>query len=255
MSFAPSAQAKYFKNSYVSFKLPDRWDCYLEQTAWVCRYKLDESCKGRQRGTKACQLQLKKTKEALIILTAKQRGAQDDFKIYQYHLKKTRPIITNKGKRSHSQVIHAKTVSIQKHPWVDGMHLKTVSIQKHPWVDGMHLGSEIPHYYTRYLATIKGDVAMLVTFSAHKLYYTKYSKDFFSAIKSLRVLADQTSDIQKNEIMATKQAPLGFPTDVDIPDDMNEPNSSEGSGSSLFVILAIALLALGGFIWFKNRNS
>ena len=51
----------------------------------------------------------------------------------------------------------------------------------------MHLGSEIPNYYTRYLAAVKGRVAVLVTFSAHKKYYTKYSGQFFEAIKTLRV--------------------------------------------------------------------
>ena len=53
----------------------------------------------------------------------------------------------------------------------------------------MHLGSEVPYYYTRYLATVKVQIAILVTFSAHQRYYTKYSNDFFKAILSLRVNA------------------------------------------------------------------
>jgi hypothetical protein len=32
-----SAHAVTFRNSYVSFELPNRWACVLEQTEYVCR--------------------------------------------------------------------------------------------------------------------------------------------------------------------------------------------------------------------------
>lgn len=65
-------------------------------------------------------------------------------------------------------------------------------INQHTWVDGMHFASEIPNYYTRYLATTKDKIAILVTFSAHKAHYAKYSNDFFKAIESLRVVATKS---------------------------------------------------------------
>ena len=39
---------------------------------------------------------------------------------------------------------------------------KKYNINDHPWLDGLHLNSEIPGYYTRYLATIKDQLAILV---------------------------------------------------------------------------------------------
>ncbi|RYZ85297.1 MAG: outer membrane protein assembly factor, partial [Proteobacteria bacterium] len=51
-----------------------------------------------------------------------------------------------------------------------------------------HLSSEVQNYFTRYLASIKGRIAVLVTFSAHKQFYTKYSQDFFKAVSTLRVI-------------------------------------------------------------------
>lgn len=105
----------------------------------------------------------------MIILTAKQKGPPDSLAQYINHLKN--PRIIKKAKYS-SKVFHAK----QRH------------INQHMWVDGFHQGSEVPAYYTRYLVTIKGSLAVLVTYSAHKDHYKKYASDFASSINSLRVM-------------------------------------------------------------------
>src|SRR6185312_5686077 len=118
-----TAHAKRFRNAYVSFELPPNWNCKLEGSEWVCENEFSN-----------------KTKEAIIILTAKER-----------------------------------------------------MISNQMWIDGMHLGSEVGPYFTRYLATIKDKIAILVTFSAHKEQYTKYSADFIKAIESLRVVATKDS--------------------------------------------------------------
>ena len=240
------AEAKKFRNSYVSFELPDRWDCYLENTAWVCRYAISKSCIGPKASSKTCKAQRKKTKEAIVILTAKEVGPKDSYKVYYNHLKKSRPIVTKKGRRSNSKIIH----------------VKPVNIDKHKWVDGMHLGSEIPHYYTRYLATIKGNIAVLVTFCAHKLFYTKYSSQFFRAIKSLRVVATKASMAKRNEIRPKGSGRLGQNIMPDgLLDDMNDNDfgdgaaSNEGSGSSnILYLIAFLLMAVGVYIWFKRRE-
>ena len=155
-----SAEAKTFINSYVSFELADRWNCVLEQTEWVCR----TSGTGDAR-------------EAIIILTAKEVGPQDSLPAYLGHLKASRQITTRTGLPITSE--------IQK--------VEQRLINSHPWADGMHLQSEVPNYYTRYVATTKDDIAVLVTFSAHKTHYSKYAQDFFRAIESLKVVWTKTS--------------------------------------------------------------
>jgi hypothetical protein len=45
-----TAQAKVFRNAYISFEMPETWKCNLEQTEWVCRSE-----------------QTKEAKEAIII--------------------------------------------------------------------------------------------------------------------------------------------------------------------------------------------
>lgn len=238
------AEAKVFRNSYVSFELPNKWDCYLDNTAWICRYAISKKCQGKGSASKSCKAQRKKTKEAIIILAAKEVGPKDSYKEYYNHLKTPRPIVTKKGKRSKSKIIH----------------VKPSTIQRHKWVDGMHLSSEIPHYYTRYLATLKGNIAVLVTFSAHKLFYTKYSAEFFRAIKSLRVLATKSQTISKRELHTGKGIlgdNIGAHLDAAI-DDAGEGFDGDGtSGGNMdtYLLLGAALLALAGiFVWMRGRS-
>ncbi len=240
----PKAVAKVFRNSYVSFELPSKWNCYLENTAWICRYAISKKCLGAKSSSKSCKAQRKKTREAIIILAAKEVGPKDSFKAYYQHLKTPRPIVTKKGKRSTSKIIH----------------VKPINIQKHKWIDGMHLGSEIPHYYTRYVATLKGNIAVLVTFSAHKLYYTRYSSEFFKAIKSLRVLATKAQTISKREMHSSKGT-LGTNIDVHLDTALDEAagwdesSGNTGLGADSYLLIGAVLLALAGvFIWIKGRR-
>ncbi len=155
-----AAFAKTFRNAYVSFDLLERLDCALEQTEWVCRT-------GAGSGD---------NREAIIILTAKEVGPSDSLQAYEQHLKTARSIFSRTGQPIQSQILK----------------VEQRNINQHPWVDGMHLASEIPNYYSRYLATTKDKIAVLVTFSAHKTHYSKYSTDFYKAIESLRVIATKS---------------------------------------------------------------
>lgn len=247
LSFPAVSEAKVFRNSYVSFELPDKWDCYLENTAWVCRYAISKKCLGEGSSAPECVEQRKKTKEAIIILAAKEVGPKDSFEIYYDYLKKTRPIVVSGSKKSESQIIH----------------VKPISIEKHKWIDGMHLGSEIPHYYTRYLATIKGNISVLVTFSAHKLYYTKYSNEFFRAIKSLRVIATKSSTVSGKELRPNNVGTLGVNIGAHLNTALDEASEDgfdgdvTGSGSSsqsLLILGAILMAAMGIFIWIRGRK-
>ncbi|MBK9294867.1 MAG: hypothetical protein IPM57_10590 [Oligoflexia bacterium] len=220
-----SSDAKLFKNAYVQFELPAQWDCSLEGTEWVCssKNKID-------------------AKESIIILTAKEVGPQDSFQAYEAYLKTQKQLAGNNSKPVLSQI---KSVKQRK-------------INNHAWVDALHLSSEIPGYYTRYLATIKDRLAILVTLSAHQKYYTKYSNDYFKAVESLRVIA--TKDLLSQKALAPVK-PVGeslgnqiappIPNDTGamapLPDE--EPNSSD-----TFIIGGIFLiLAVIGYMLLKRK--
>ena len=156
ISFSFSSSAKKFSTNYVSFDLLNNWQCHPEGTEWICTNKLNR----------------KKASEAMIILTAKQKGPPDSLAKYIAHLKSPRVVKKARGGNYSSKVFHAKQRLINQHMWVDGFHQ----------------GSEVPAYYTRYLVTTKGSLAVLVTYSAHKNHYKKYASDFAASINSLRVM-------------------------------------------------------------------
>ncbi|MCB0408169.1 MAG: hypothetical protein KDD34_08200, partial [Bdellovibrionales bacterium] len=109
-------------------------------------------------------------------------------------------------------------------------------------------------YYTRYLATIKDRIAILVTFSAHKAHYTKYSNDFIKAIDSLIVVADKKllNDRPNMPIRPSHEA-IGVPITNIIQDQTGAELPPEDSGwlsggvskifGALFLLIAIGIYA------------
>ncbi|MBT3236463.1 MAG: hypothetical protein HN353_10970 [Bdellovibrionales bacterium] len=157
-----SLWAKRFANQYSEFELPSGWQCALEGTEWVCQ----SVNKDRQ-------------KEAIIILAAKIRGGQDSLDRYQAYLKKQKTFILPGGK---TQVSEAKYASMKE-------------INGHRWVDALHLASEVPGFYTRYLATVKEDLGVAVTLSVSKDHYASYQTIFDKIVASLRVFRQKKVDM------------------------------------------------------------
>ncbi len=223
------ANAKSFRNAYISFELPQSWNCNLEQTEWVCR---SESTK--------------ESKEAIIILTAKEIGPTDSLQSYESHLNNPITLNLKTGGTSESKIVYKA---------------KTVQINDQAWIDGLHMGSEVPNYFTRYLATLKGRIAVLVTFSAHKQFYTKYSQDFFKAVMSLRAI--ETKNLINNPEIRPGNGTLGpgsfqdkMPIDMINSDDL-QANGGGGRGSSKMMLLGIALIlaAAGLYIFLKKKQK
>jgi hypothetical protein len=228
--FSQSVEAKVFRNSYVSFELPDKWDCALEQTEWVCK-PVDPTM----------------SQQAIVILTAKEVGPSDSRPSYEQHLKTARTIASRTGAPMQSNVLR----------------VQQTSIANHIWVDGMHLSSEVPNYYTRYLATTKDRIAILVTFSAHVLHYTKYSPDFLRAIQSLRVIATKAmlSGNGAEGGGGLGSGTLGGPTGgIEFTDPDSLPEEGSGGGPSATVVesilgLAVILGAIGIYLLMKKGGK
>ncbi|MEK6706491.1 MAG: hypothetical protein AABZ06_11965 [Bdellovibrionota bacterium] len=146
--------ASKFANQFTEFELPPQWQCSLEGAEWVCQ-SADESRK----------------RDAIIVLAAKLKGDQDDLGKYLEYLKAAKTYTSVQGKPVKSEPKYAKTVNINGHPWVDALHLE----------------SEIPGFYTRYLATVKQDIGVLVTYSINKNKYQQYLDSFENMVKTLKV--------------------------------------------------------------------
>ena len=155
IGLAPKAAfAAKFANQFSEFELPPQWQCNLEGAEWVCQSTNDT-----------------KKRDAIIVLAAKLKGDQDSLDQYLTYLKAAKSFTSVQGKPVKSEPKYAKTVNINGQAWVDALHME----------------SEIPGFYTRYLATVKQDIGILITYSINKSKYQSYLEDFDHMVKTLKV--------------------------------------------------------------------
>lgn len=227
--FLPSAHAVKFANQFTEFELPPGWQCNLEVAEWVCQ-----------------SADPVKKKEAIIVLAAKLKGDQDSLDQYLTYLKATKSFTSVTSKAMKSEPKYAKTVNVNGHPWVDALHLE----------------SEIPGFFTRYFATVKDDIGVLVTYSVAKSKYPDYRKDFDNMINTLKVfrksgginVAPQTADLMKPNIPTNITADGSvFPGTVSPAGgvDTPAPAATESNDFMLYAIIGGAVLA---FLIIKKKK-
>lgn len=224
--FAHSLYAKPFSGQYTEFELPPGWDCSLEGSEWVCQ----SSDKDRK-------------KEAIIILAAKYRGEQDSLEAYKAYLKQPKSFTLPGGKQ---QISEAKTV-------------ETKQINGHPWIDALHLASEVPGFYTRYLATVKDNLGIAVTFSVSKDHYNDYQDLFDKIVVTLRVFSQNgtgnfVAKAKTAENLGDNGGTIGG-TDQNLDIGMNKQKKKSSSGDDSLILLALAGLGIGIFIYMKKRRK
>lgn len=230
-SIVPNSFAKRFSNEYSEFQLPQGWECALEGSEWVCQSVNPE-----------------RKKEAIIILVAKKRGPQDSLANYESYLKGSKTYSLPGGK---TQVSEPKIVSIKK-------------LHDHEWVDALHLASEVPGYYTRYLATVKEDLGVAITFSVSKDHYDSYKEVFDSVVAGLRVFRQAASKLAFEQVNGSGNSSvldqIQIPEDSTL--DINTGSGSNGkaqaassSDDNMMMLAAVLVIGALAFIVIKKKKQ
>lgn len=226
----PNAFSKSFTNQFVQFELPTGWQCAIEGSEWVCQSENQD-----------------RRKEAIIILAAKYRGPQDSLEEYQSYLKGTKTYQLPGGKMQRSEPKYAKMKSVNNHQWVDALHL----------------ASEVPGFYTRYLATVKEDLGVAVTFSVTKDLYSAYQGIFDNVVASMRVFRQKKQNLADIKLQGSKGAgEANFDDTTFAPADQNfdigvakkKRRSSEG-GDENGMLYLLGAVAVGGFLLMKLKKD
>jgi len=142
----------YHRTTFFEFSLPDNWLCEMEGSETVCISSEDN-------------------KQAIIIFAAKIRNQQDNLKDYYDHLSKVKTYETPDNVTINSSVIHVSNRPIGKFNWVNGLHYQ----------------SELPGYYTQYLATNTAQLGVVITFTYHKDASKKVIKALELSIENLYI--------------------------------------------------------------------
>jgi hypothetical protein len=229
LSFTSQVEAKRFASKYCEFELPAGWECALEGSEYVCQSENAD-----------------RKKESIIILAAKIRGEQDNLDEYMAYLKKTKSYNLPGGKK---QVSEPKNTKMSR-------------INDHQWVDALHLASEVPGFYTRYLATVKEDLGVAVTFSVTKDLYSTYQPIIDKLISTLRVFRQK-----KNTDLSSLRS--GNAQDPNFADATFNPNSAldmqvnrtkkratdEGGSDDMMWIAAVVILGAVGMLIMKGKKK
>ncbi|MCO5142080.1 MAG: hypothetical protein M9962_03205 [Oligoflexia bacterium] len=222
--FPYHAEAKIFANQFIEFELPEKWSCQLDGTEWVCQSE-DEQ----------------KKRDAIIVLAAKiKKVGMDELPVYKAHLEKPQQY----------QSLSGETITSE------ARYVKEIDIKGKPWIDSLHLQSEIPDFYTRYLATVEADLGILVTFSVRKDKYEEYAPDIENMVKSLRAFrkpGDVNAGGGGGDIITDPEAPI-FGEAGDAAGAKKKPASDAGGAEALLFIVLIAAGAGAFFIWKKKQK-
>lgn len=224
----PQAFASKWSNQFVEFELPAKWQCSLEGAEFVCQ-SLDENRK----------------KDAIIILAAKHRGPQDTLDQYSAYLKKPKDFKSKEGKTLKSEVKYTRNLDLNGHTWADSLHLE----------------SEVAGFFTRYLATIKEDIGVLVTYSVNKSKYPIYQAEFDNMVKTMRVFRKPggLNSGANNNLFAQAKIPGGISDaavfGVNGPEgDAEKKEAPKEEDNNLLFILGGAIL-LFVFLRRKKKNN
>ena len=236
--FSPFAEAKLFSNQFIEFQLPERWKCQLDGSEWVCQSTDEE-----------------KKRDAIIVLAAKiRKPGMDELDVYRKHLE---------NKQQYQAPNGQKVIS-------EPRYVKDIQVNGKTWIDSLHLQSEIPDFFTRYLATVEADLGVLITFSVRKDKYTEYAPDIDAMVKSLRVFrkpgainsAGGDLDVELEEELGDINP---FPDEQPCPKGQKRsrktlkcvtPKKKSGGDDDIFFLIAvIAALGVGFIVWKKKRQG
>lgn len=221
-------QAKLFSSKYCQFELPLGWECALEGSEYVCQSENAD-----------------RKKEAIIILAAKIRGEQDSLDEYMAYLKKTKEYNLPGGKKQISEPKNTK--------------MSTINDQR--WVDALHLASEVPGFYTRYLATVKEDLGVAVTFSVTKDLYSQYQPIIDKLVSTLRVFRQKKdsnlSDLRtgKSEDPSFADATFNPNATADMQINRTKKRTEEAGGDDMLWIIAIVVVGAVVMLIMKGKKK
>ncbi len=224
-----NVSAKTFANQYTQFELPPGWQCSIEGSEWVCQSENKD-----------------RKKEAIVILAAKIRGENDSLAAYQAYLKKDKAYQLPGGKFQKSEPKYTK--------------LRVIN--KHQWADALHLASEVPGFYTRYLATVKEDLGVAVTFSVTKDLYNVYQGIFDNVVATLRVFRQKKQNLASNKLANRGNNDSNFDDAVFVDSGENfniaqgkAKKGKSGGGSDNSMLMLLGLIGLIIFIFLKLKKK
>lgn len=216
-----------FTTQYVSFDQPEGWACELSQGVFICQSTTDPD-----------------RKEALVMSIATVATEWDTLENYENYLKQPRNIPNEQGGEITSKVTYVRRRNINGFVWVD-------SLQQN---------SELPGFWSRYLATVQNQLAILITYIVSEERYQTLAPQFERMVTSLKPNKDFNLNVATKqgqvttegaEVLGAQKNILSQRLKAKKPDPVLPPEKSTFPTTQL----ALFILAIVALILFVRRKK
>jgi len=129
------------------------------------------------------------------------------------------------------------------------------------WVDALHLASEVPGFYTRYLATVKEDLGVAVTFSVTKDLWREYQPIIDKLVSTLRVFRQKKAELtdlrsgNKQEDPNFADTTFNPNANMDLGAQTKKRASGDEGGDDMMFIIAIIVIGAIVLVILKGKKK
>lgn len=219
--------AKTFRSKFVTLELPPNWDCQQEELDWVCQ---PENPNLRH--------------EAILVIVTKAVNPKDDtLDKYKEYLKTAKPMRDLMGNSYTSEV----------------KYVREKKIRDLQWVDSLQIGSEIPGFFSRYLAGTKEQIATLMSYHVAESVFPKWAEVLDKMVESAELRFDPKAF---EEIMRTRNTSLfggkakqGLTQATGKKDVADKAPKTETDDLMMTLGIAALVAAGAGYLIYKKRRG
>ncbi|MCB0356225.1 MAG: hypothetical protein KDD40_04420 [Bdellovibrionales bacterium] len=215
-----SLPANALKTSYLILQEPKNWSCSQQAAEYLCR-----------------SLNPLEQKESFLTVKAKLASREDSLQAFYVSLKQ--PLISSNG--------------VSQNQYSKVYFVKQELINQQYWIHALHLNSNIPNYFTEYLVTLKGDLAIGIELNFHQSRYSKYKDKMIEISNKLQLVENIASRSQKVTNAPQNPAPLNTAP----PSFINRPiNEADSRNDDMYKIVyfGVGVLLVFALLLLSKRN-
>jgi len=218
---------KTFRSKFITLDLPPNWDCQEEELDWVCQ---PENPNLRN--------------EALVVVVTKEAKPSDDnMQKYEEYLKSPKQMRDLVGNTYMTDIKYTKKKLIRN--WW--------------WMDSLQMGSEVPGFVSRYVVSIKEQIAAMISYHVAESVFPKWADTLDKMIESTELRFDPKAfdEIMRNRnsnILANKGGLLGRRSPGSVQENAKTPTGTSSELIQTISIVALIVAAIGYIIYRKRKG-
>jgi|688.fasta_scaffold70912_2 hypothetical protein len=214
------------QTTYLSFEEPPGWSCELAQGVYICQAPNEPD-----------------RSEALILVFGAPSTEWDSFESYEKYLGQPKTLLDESGNSISSTVTYVRRRNI------NGFN----------WVDSLQENSELPGFWSRYVATVQKPLAILVTYVVSSERYHELAPAFERMVASLKPVSDFKFSTPNSDLV-TPGNELGGVLKNQIEKRLQKKTAElqkpiETPNTKMPILVAVLGVLLGGLIIIRIKNK